>query len=182
MIRRKSVKRIKSKPCVYFIQDGDDGLIKIGMTKTTVHERHMNLQMAHASPLYIRGIIRDESPRDLESTIHALFQSHRRHGEWFAPSKEILDFIKDRAEPVKQASVTIRVETQKLCVECGQKTAITQDGNLCGGCLRRWVNKQNPGSLVRRKPDESSGPWTLEQDPSFEDAIKRLENPLIEEV
>ncbi len=83
---------------VYFIQAGDDGLIKVGWTANPPRKRFRGIQMC--SPIILRplGILRAADVR-LERAIHARFADLREHGEWFRPGPELLTFIGARTLP-----------------------------------------------------------------------------------
>ena len=82
--------RLRARRWVYFIQAGDAGAIKIGISRD-VERRRGELQRMEREPLHVRatieGTVRDE--RDL----HARFAAHRIHGEWFTPAPELLSHI-----------------------------------------------------------------------------------------
>lgn len=67
---------------VYFIQSGNDGLIKIGLSndvdkrlESLQHHATDNLRLLHKSP----------GTRLEERAWHAAFSGCRHHGEWFIP-------------------------------------------------------------------------------------------------
>jgi hypothetical protein len=78
--------------CTYFLQAGGDGPIKIGSTKNLV-VRLRTLCAISPVPLKLLGIV----PRDVEEACHAQLGAFRLHGEWFAPSPAVLDFIRQNA-------------------------------------------------------------------------------------
>ena len=73
----------------YFIQGVKTGLIKIGKTSRTVKERCGVLQVGSPDKLRILG----EVASDIEDKCHALFAHLSKHGEWFRPAPELLEFI-----------------------------------------------------------------------------------------
>lgn len=79
-----------TKKYVYFIQSGGDGPIKIGCSVDFI-QRMNSLKYWSPYPLKIlataRGGLGDER------AIHNKFLSIRLHGEWFAPTKELIKFI-----------------------------------------------------------------------------------------
>jgi hypothetical protein len=77
---------------VYFIQMGDGGPIKIGITNQGIGKRLGALQTASPYPLHVRAILPVDSPAD-ELAIHERFRSIRMLGEWFLPEPELLRFI-----------------------------------------------------------------------------------------
>lgn len=79
-------------PCTYFIRAGEHGPIKIGATKNLV-VRLRTLCAVSPVPLRLLGVMEDNA----EERCHALVGASRLHGEWFAPSTEILQFIQEYA-------------------------------------------------------------------------------------
>jgi hypothetical protein len=82
----------------YFVQSGTDGPIKIGVT-TDFGSRFRSLEMSSPIRLFILGVV----PGDIESMCHASLAQWRLHGEWFTPSPEVLEFVREQI--AKQASV-----------------------------------------------------------------------------
>lgn len=164
-------------PCVYFIQEGISGPIKIGFTVASLYSRLDQLQKESPAILTIRGVIHDQDPHALEGALHLMFAEYRLHGEWFLPSAAIKSFIRDHAIPVVyQTSLKHSGNDRPFCVECMSRFAVTTDGRLCKGCLRKWANTQSPGVTDRTTqgkplPNSHSG----EQDPEFENAVKMIE-------
>jgi hypothetical protein len=62
----------------YFIQAANGGLVKIGKAKNP-KQRLRELQTGNGEPLQLLGVTSDFT----EAQLHALFQEHRRQGEWF---------------------------------------------------------------------------------------------------
>lgn len=76
---------------LYFIQHETGGLIKIGISANpVVRLRKINAD-AH-DPRY-RILATTRGGREREKLLHEKFARHRRHGEWFAPAQELLDYI-----------------------------------------------------------------------------------------
>lgn len=80
----------KRKGQVYFIQQGEDGPIKIGYS-TTPEKRLQSLNTASPYPLYLRAVI--EGGKKLEQELHERFAAYKMDGEWFSPHEELLQFI-----------------------------------------------------------------------------------------
>lgn len=72
----------------YFIQGDTGGNIKIGKAKD-VPKRLKDLQCGSGSRLVLLAVLKG----DRESRLHQQFSSSRRHGEWFAPTRDLIDFI-----------------------------------------------------------------------------------------
>lgn len=75
---------------VYFIQQGDEGPIKIGYARD-VPSRLEALQVGNAELLHVRlavaGVVADER------AFHEQFEFAHIRGEWFRPCVDLLDFI-----------------------------------------------------------------------------------------
>lgn len=77
---------------IYFIQQGDDGPIKVGYTKKSVKTRLGLLQVGNPDELFVIKII-DGTVED-EARIHSIFYESRIRGEWFTPTLELKRFLK----------------------------------------------------------------------------------------
>lgn len=75
---------------VYFLQGGEGGDIKIGVSGNPAH-RMADLQIGHGKPLQLLVVCTGSYP--LETRLHRWFREHRRIGEWFAPGADLLLFI-----------------------------------------------------------------------------------------
>lgn len=85
---------------VYFIQDPDTGLIKIGFS-TNPYERIRMLTYKAKTLLDVLLVIR--GPKTLEKRLHQRFNPIRVQGEWFKPEEELLqciDFLKEKCKRV----------------------------------------------------------------------------------
>jgi excisionase family DNA binding protein len=80
------------KHCVYFIQDGEGGPIKIGTTGD-LYSRLDSLQTANARNLKLLGY--QTGGYGVERALHDKFDRSKIRGEWFEPSDEILEYIKN---------------------------------------------------------------------------------------
>jgi len=76
---------------VYFIQEGDDGPIKIGKTSGHPANRMSGVQTGNARALRLLGALPGYTKE--ETDLHRRFAAHRIRGEWFRPHVELLDFI-----------------------------------------------------------------------------------------
>jgi hypothetical protein len=92
------VARGKRDQQVYFIRCEANGLIKIGQGGCAV-QRLSSLRTMSPVPIELVGIILCPDGRALERELHARFQEHRSHGEWFRPAPELTDFIRDESRP-----------------------------------------------------------------------------------
>lgn len=80
-------------PCVYFLRRKSDGLIKIGYS-TNLELRLRDIRSG-AGPVEVLATI--EGGAREESSLHLQFQKARKHGEWFRPVPDLLNFIESLA-------------------------------------------------------------------------------------
>lgn len=80
---------------VYFVQVGDGGPIKIGITHD-VAQRLAFLQTANPGDLRLLCSIR--GGKEVERELHARFAAFRLRGEWFSPALELLQYVKTVTE------------------------------------------------------------------------------------
>jgi hypothetical protein len=73
---------------LYFIQSGECGPIKIGITGMKIERRMKALQTAHPFKLRLLLLVKGEAMQETE--YHARFADHRLEGEWFNPHPDIL--------------------------------------------------------------------------------------------
>lgn len=83
---------------LYFIQHETGGPIKIGISVNPVR-RLRNINAATHDPRY-RILATTRGGREREKLLHEKFARHRRHGEWFAPEQELLDYIAEVLDAV----------------------------------------------------------------------------------
>jgi len=77
-------------PKVYFIQSINGGLIKIGYSS---HINRRLREIQRTSPVKLRVLATISGRADIETEIHHKFRDERKHGEWFNPSQELLQYI-----------------------------------------------------------------------------------------
>lgn len=78
---------------LYFIQAGDNGPIKIGVS-SRVETRLRSLQTAHYEKLTcIKKTATKIDPYKIEKEIHRIFSRFRINGEWYSPDKYLTFFI-----------------------------------------------------------------------------------------
>ena len=76
---------------LYFIQEGLNGSIKIGLAKNP-NDRLASLQTGNSKKLRILWFCEPKS-RSVERDLHRIFNSYRLSGEWFEPSEDLLRVI-----------------------------------------------------------------------------------------
>ncbi len=95
---RSAIPWPERKPCpepyggrVYFIQHATGGLIKIGVS-VTPRLRLKGLNAQTHDPRY-RILKTERGGNNRESMLHDRFAHLRRHGEWFEPAADLLEYI-----------------------------------------------------------------------------------------
>ncbi len=69
--------------CVYCIQQGVSGPVKIGWTSHNPVVRLQNLQTGNPEPLKLLGVIRAVNAREIEEALHDRLIEHWIRAEWF---------------------------------------------------------------------------------------------------
>jgi hypothetical protein len=85
-----------SRRSIYFVQPAAGGLIKIGIA-SNVAARLSGMQTGSPVELRVIGVIAGVD-QSFEAELHERYASARRHGEWFEPTAELLDYIAEHAE------------------------------------------------------------------------------------
>lgn len=78
---------------IYFIREGFEGNIKIGYTTDDIYIRKQSLQTGNSKRLIIIGTM--DGDLDFEARLKEQFKHCRLVGEWFSPTIELLEYIKD---------------------------------------------------------------------------------------
>lgn len=76
---------------VYFLQGVGGGCIKIGFTGGHPEQRRRDLQTG--SPTELKIIYHVKGSRNDEAWAHHHFRNSHSHGEWFWPSRDLMEFI-----------------------------------------------------------------------------------------
>lgn len=103
--------------CVYFIQVQPNGPIKIGTTMGNVAVRMKALQ--HASPHELKWIGYFPGTQKDELAAHHRLAGSRCRAEWFYPTREVLDFVREKSHGVSVAQFMdeIFMEPQRAIVQ-----------------------------------------------------------------
>ena len=87
-----TIKKHPHHSYVYFLRDSASGLIKIGFSAARSFKKRMTtLKISAANKLELVKVI--DGDYKVERSIHKQFSHCRKHGEWFKPSSELLDYI-----------------------------------------------------------------------------------------
>lgn len=150
---------------IYFIQVGENGLIKIGYSRNP-DKRLETIQSNNHEILNPLGKIPGSLQREKE--IHDDLKEFRHKGEWFKPTHEVLEYI----EAIKQVDYEIvegvpvailwrgyRQLTTDPCPFCGERHFYERDSRYevtCGpdSCEKRELEdgtiiKQSDGCIIR---------------------------------
>lgn len=76
---------------IYFIQADKDGPVKIGLARTNAKARFSSIQSSNHVPLKMLAAI--DGDLVAEKKMHNRFANLRVRGEWYAPGKELMEFI-----------------------------------------------------------------------------------------
>lgn len=95
-VRARAAKREEARPFnprakVYFVQDTERGLIKVGFTTKEMRGRLKELQCGNPFPIAVLALV--QGTRLDEKLLHDRFEILRFRGEWFHPAPELLDYI-----------------------------------------------------------------------------------------
>lgn len=104
-------------PCVYFVQCQKTGWIKIGTSKSVV-SRVLGLRSGRL-PVIVLGLVHGDTTTERE--IHRQFRNDRHFGEWFLPSEQLLEFIKDST--IRFDSTLFQPQTRPSQVAIGKEIA-----------------------------------------------------------
>lgn len=90
---------------VYVVRGASSGLVKIGHSGDP-DRRIRSLQRSSGESLSI--LVTMPGGEALEERLHEMFAAHRRHGEWFHPAPEVLEFVKTSKSAVFQEELMER--------------------------------------------------------------------------
>jgi hypothetical protein len=77
---------------IYFVQSPDNGLIKIG---TTLALRQRLLGLRSMCPVRLDLVWFYPGDKSEEQQLHGVFDDSRAHGEWFRPTEEVVEFLRE---------------------------------------------------------------------------------------
>lgn len=103
---------------VYFIQQGNDGPIKIGIALDIQKRLYGLRQDRHCrDDLKLLGVIQD-ADYSQERQLHRRFKNIRLEGEWFSPTPELIEFIKNNS--IMDTSPSKFSPSFYKCAYCGE--------------------------------------------------------------
>lgn len=86
---------------IYFVQGGQERLIKIGRAQMTAFSPDMTRrlkQIQSSSPDRVYLIATVEGDHKTENQLHHMFRQYHSHGEWFYPDKTLTKWIAEHAQ------------------------------------------------------------------------------------
>lgn len=133
---------IRTSEYVYFLESDTPGnLIKIGRTES-LKRRLVGLQSS--CPVQLKLIAAIRAPAGTETLFHWIFSASRAHGEWFLPTVELLNLVKQ----LPRMGALTHEEVRALCEAMGcHPLKVTQAFNLSTKSKRRRP-KMRYGRLV----------------------------------
>jgi hypothetical protein len=138
---------------IYFIQAGENGPIKIGRSNNP-EDRLSQLQTANYNDLVLLWKY-DEEEDYAESDLHDYYKEEKIRGEWFRPTENILDFIKNHAVNVYDIKMLnggyVNVAERKEEIYC----------DLCAGRQIRSVEAILQGVEVKLHKDHETDELVL---------------------
>lgn len=141
---------------VYFIQVEPFGPIKIGTTKGNVAIRMRALQQT--SPHILKWIGCFAGDQKDELTAHDQLKNSRARGEWFYPTKEVLDFVEMKSPNFSEENILNQIfregERRKVRAalpawdrgRCSARAFISDRSGMGVYDLEKWLQ-------CRRAPD-----------------------------
>jgi len=93
----KTSRNIMNNTIIYFIQQGNDGAIKIGISNN--FEKRL-AQLQTGSPYRLKVLLTINGNERLEKQLHNKFAEFRLSGEWFKPVGQITDFINQKLKNI----------------------------------------------------------------------------------
>lgn len=93
-VAEQQISKVKNPVVVYFLQRGKNGPIKIGFSRNP-KQRITAIQAYCAEKLRVLLILPADAEKR-EKAIHEQFQRFRLKGEWFEPSQDLCDWIREQ--------------------------------------------------------------------------------------
>ena len=76
---------------VYLIEDSNNNVYKIGVTRSNSKRRLQKLQTGNSSKLIIKSIFETEYPFRLETMLHNKYQYYKVLNEWYELPEDIVN-------------------------------------------------------------------------------------------
>lgn len=148
---------------IYFIQQGNDGPIKIGIT-WDVKKRFDHMKTFSPHPLRILAIINGDSKK--ERLLHQKFKKEWLQGEWFKSSERLMQFIQTLE---KNKTTEIEMDGEKLLAPFDMAEFIKINPNRIMSMVRKGtIPSVKISGMIYFKPSEINR-WLHE--------IERSQNP-----
>jgi hypothetical protein len=86
---------------IYIIQSLDEGYFKIGISKNP-EKRILQLQTGNSSKLKLIDKFKSQYPNKVEKTLHNIYSSHKKEGEWFGFSLDVAYSLVDECKKIEK--------------------------------------------------------------------------------
>lgn len=93
---------------VYLIQNNDDNLYKIGVTKGDANVRLQKLQTGNPHQLKLVSTYESKYPFRLESLLHNKFRMYNVLNEWYDLPEEIVENFYDECERMNCVIISLK--------------------------------------------------------------------------
>ena len=97
-----SARRAAERGCIYYVQQGTDGPIKIGVSDNPDHRLKL-LQVGNPDELRLIGTFHTEHVHLYEEAMHERLALWCIRGEWFEPAPQVLALIAAYQDVPKRA-------------------------------------------------------------------------------
>jgi hypothetical protein len=134
---------------IYFIQAGEEGLIKIGCA-IAPWKKIKQLQLGSATNLILLKTIPGNEKKRKE--IHTYLSTYNKQGDWFYPTTEVIKFI----ESIKEVEYEV-IDSKAYAVL--RRNTETSETDPCPFCDKRHHHGTNDGHRVAH----CSGPECKEE-------------------
>lgn len=144
------------KQLIYFVQAGDNGLIKIGKTSKFNKKRFVNMQVD--SPQILKLLCTIEGDDNLETILQARFSEYCSHGEWFEPGAALIKFISEILNTDIDLNIGMEYNT---CNQKGEfmKTSFSSPSNFKIIATKKYISRYFQGiNLKEYIVDGRAGP------------------------
>jgi len=132
---------------LYFIQCGNDGPIKIGISSNT-DKRLFELEPFSPYELRILKIVKNGG-QGLERKLHKKFADLRLKNEWFEPDKKLLEYIKNlKTQPKRSIVKSVEEQINSAEIQIIANKAIERyertihhdikEGMGCKDIVKKW--------------------------------------------
>jgi len=102
--------------CIYFMQQGRSGPIKIGHTRKNIAGRLSSIRVASPVQIKLIGFI-SAATLEEEKALHERFKEEHLRGEWFIPSPRLVAYIKKIATGLTEQQAIVNIDKLRALTE-----------------------------------------------------------------